>query len=97
MSALGHKRTLAAQNGHVRFTPKTRHVRCKYGSPFWANSGHLGGTDLRIDLDQEIARPIRVSEAAPKLTFGRQHVRSGGACTDIFSFQQMGLNWLSMQ
>ena len=38
-----------------------------------------------------------LSEAAPKLIFGRQHVRSGGACTDIFSFQQMGLNWLSMQ
>src|SRR5262249_50725320 len=25
---------------HVRFTPESRHVRCKQERPLWANSGH---------------------------------------------------------
>jgi hypothetical protein len=29
-----------AANGHVRFTPKSEHVRCSYRCPLWANSGH---------------------------------------------------------
>ena len=28
MSALGHKRTFAMQNRHVRFTPESGHVQC---------------------------------------------------------------------
>jgi hypothetical protein len=57
MSALGQKRTYAAQqvmsalppiatakanfpHGHVCFTPESGHVRCNYGCPLWANSGH---------------------------------------------------------
>jgi hypothetical protein len=96
MSALGQEQTCAAQKVMSTLPPKADICGAITNVRF-ANGGHLSGTDRRIDLDQEIARPIRVSEAAPKLIFGRQHVRSGGACTGIFSFQQMGLNWLSMQ
>ena len=31
---------MALQNRDVRFTPKSGHVRCNWGCPLWANSGH---------------------------------------------------------
>src|SRR5262245_47194120 len=37
MTALGQKQTFA--NGHVRFTPKSRHVRCNERCMLWAKSG----------------------------------------------------------
>ena len=40
MSALGQKRTCAAQNGDVRFTPESGHVQRTSPCPLSANSGH---------------------------------------------------------
>ena len=40
MSALGHKRTFARAKRHVRFTPKSGHVRCNSACPLSAKSGH---------------------------------------------------------
>jgi len=31
---------IVASNFDVRFTPESGHVRCNYGCPVWANSGH---------------------------------------------------------
>jgi hypothetical protein len=28
---------------HVRFAPQSGHVRCNWGCPLWANSGHRRG------------------------------------------------------
>ena len=66
MSALGQEQTCAAQKVMSTLPPKADICGAITNVRF-ANGGHLSGTDRRIDLDQEIARPIRVSEAAPKL------------------------------
>jgi hypothetical protein len=42
MSAMGQKETFALQKRHVRFTPKSGHVRCNSPCLLWANSGHQG-------------------------------------------------------
>src|SRR5262245_6178157 len=73
--ALGHKRTYAAQQGmsalppiatakgHVRFTPESRHVRCKRACPLWANSGHAAYSITssawwaRVELVRRRCRP----------------------------------------
>jgi hypothetical protein len=36
----GSKADMCAAKGHVRFTPESGHVRCNWGCPLWANSGH---------------------------------------------------------
>jgi hypothetical protein len=39
---LGQKADIcAAKNGHVRFTPKSGHVRCSSRCPLWVKSGHM--------------------------------------------------------
>ena len=55
MSALGHKRTFAVQNGDVRFTPKSGHVQCNSACPLCANSGH--SDDGRTHEKREITAP----------------------------------------
>ena len=40
MSALGQKRTYTLQKGMSALPPESRHVRCDYGCPLWAKSGH---------------------------------------------------------
>src|SRR5262245_4002099 len=44
MSALPPIATAKADigNRHVCFTPESGHVRCNYGCPLWAKSGHSG-------------------------------------------------------
>jgi hypothetical protein len=37
----GSKADICGAQGHVCFTSKSGHVRCNYGCPLWANSGHL--------------------------------------------------------
>ena len=41
MSALGHKRTYAVQNGMSALTPESGHVRCTSLCPLSAKSGHV--------------------------------------------------------
>ena len=36
----GSKADICSAKRHVRFTPKSGHVRCNLGCPLWANSGH---------------------------------------------------------
>ena len=36
----GSKADMCSALTHVRFTPKSLHVRCSYGCPLWAKSGH---------------------------------------------------------
>jgi len=47
MSALHPKATVKAdiRNGHVCFTPESRHVRCKSSCLLWATSGHSPSFD----------------------------------------------------
>jgi hypothetical protein len=46
MSALGKKQKMCGALAHVRFTPKSGHVRRASSCPLWANSGHLGAVDV---------------------------------------------------
>ena len=43
MSALGHKQTCAAQTGHVRFAPKSGHVRCIMSTIICYRHRRIGG------------------------------------------------------
>ena len=46
-SALGHKR-------HGRFPPESGHVRCNYGCPLCANSGHRRGYSITERVCRQI-------------------------------------------
>jgi hypothetical protein len=37
----GSKADMCVATSDVRFTPESGHVRCSYGCPLWAKSGHI--------------------------------------------------------
>jgi len=44
------KSNMCSARAHVRFTPESGHVRCNYGCPLWANSGHNTANRVRPRL-----------------------------------------------
>ena len=64
MSALGHKRTFAVQKAHVRFTPKSGHVRCTRHVRFVPIADISAAKKIAIRSPrQRVATPIREAEA----------------------------------
>ena len=61
MSALPPIATAKADSrkGHVRFTPKSRHVHRNRRCPLWANIGHVKCGEY--DLERERTRLVNVS------------------------------------
>ena len=57
LDALGQKPTYADAKRHVRFAPKSGHVRCNLGCPLWANSGHR--TEPSLGRPQRGERKIK--------------------------------------
>src|SRR5689334_25361448 len=64
LNVSGHNWTCNAK-GHVRFTPKSGHMRCKRECPLWARSGHwlalLSQTFDRIDSEFRVLLTIHES------------------------------------
>src|SRR4030095_5415327 len=50
--------------GHVRFTPKSRHVRCTSSCLLWANSGHNLLLEHRVGHRALIFAGLRQTEGA---------------------------------
>jgi hypothetical protein len=80
MSALPPIATAKAlpAKGHVCFTPESGHVRCNYGCPLWANSGHFkppkseaGRRDITLpDILVDVLRDYRKAQLELRVRLG---------------------------
>src|SRR6516225_10698839 len=91
-ASLSHHLNLAIFHPHSSFHYFHLCLSCYRPQNSFSRAQTLdGGTiDGLIDFAQEIARTVRISEAIAQQS-------RGGACSGIFSFQQMGRSWRSMQ
>src|SRR5262245_3116394 len=50
----GSKADICSAKGHVRFAPKSGHVRCNYRCPLWANSGHRPAISIFVESGRKM-------------------------------------------